>query len=320
MSFGLANSHFFDGANLLDLVRSGVTLSIVALGLTLVIISGELDLSIGAVYALAPIVLSVLWISHDLSFYVAFVIALASGLVVGLINSFFSVVTKIPSFVVTLGMFSLVSGATILIGGAEYFTPAFADPPLDRGQLSFFHGIGAAAPGGVPAQVIWLIVIGLVFVLILHRSLYGFRLSAIGGNPEAARVARLPVRSYRTVAFIICGLMAALAGLIDFSFIGSTQSTVSGSGLTFPVFAAVIIGGASLTGGSGTVIGTLSGALLLTVLSNGLSLVGVGGGWTLVFVGGITIVAVALDRWALLGPLVGEKARVLLSARRALSP
>ncbi len=296
--FGAINSNFFESANLIDLVRSASSLAIVALGQTLVIIAAEIDLSIGATFAFAPILLGVLWMNEGMNLYLAILLALAGGAAVGLVNAFFTTIVRIPSFVVTLGTLSLVNGITLRIGGAQYFTPEFAETPPPASERSFFHDIGGVEPFGIPAQVWWLAAVAVVFVVLLHFSLFGFRLLAIGGNPDAARVAGLPVRRYRTIAFVICSTMAALAGIVEFSFLGSTQSSTSGSNLTFPVFAAVIIGGASLAGGSGTVIGTLSGALLLTVLSNGLSLIGVGGGAQLVFVGAVTIGAVAIDRWA----------------------
>jgi ribose/xylose/arabinose/galactoside ABC-type transport system permease subunit len=308
--FGLINGRFFASDNLIDLVRSSSTTALIALGLTLVIVSGELDLSIGSTYGLAPILFAVLWMKSGMSAYLAIVVALLlTTLGVGLVNAFFTIAFKMPSFVVTLGTLSIVSGISLLIGGADFYSPAFTDPPLPKGQLSFFETLGASEVLGIPVQVVWLLAAVIVFSILLHRSLFGFRLAAIGGNEQAARFARLPVGRYRLIAFVVCSLMAALAGLLDFSFLGSTQPG-AGSQLTFPVFAAVIIGGASLTGGSGTVIGTITGAILLGVLSNGLSLIGVGGGAQLIFVGSVTIIAVAIDRWTDLRPaLAGMRRR-----------
>jgi ribose/xylose/arabinose/galactoside ABC-type transport system permease subunit len=132
--------------------------------------------------------------------------------------------------------------------------------------------------------------------VLLHRTLFGFRIAAIGGNPSAAAVVKLPVKRYKFWVFAIAGLCAALAGILDFSFIGSTTPT-AGASLTFPVFAAVIIGGASLNGGRGTILGTVIGAFFLSLMSNGLSLLGVGTFAQLIFVGIVTIGAVAVDRW-----------------------
>ena len=129
---------------------------------------------------------------------------------------------------------------------------------------------------------------------LLHRSLFGFRLLAIGGNPIAAKLARLPVARYKIVAFMLSGLLATIAGILDFSFIQTIQPN-SGLSFTFPVFAAVIIGGASLTGGKGTIIGTMAGALLLAELQQGLALLSPGPHVQQLFLGAVTIGAVALD-------------------------
>lgn len=318
-AFGAANSAFVDGDNLLDLVRAASSLAIIALGQTLVIVAGELDLSVGATYALGQVTLGVLWTQQGVGVYGAIVIALVSGAAVGFFNGAVTVFGRVPSFVATLGTLNLVAGTNLLVGKAQPITPEFNFPPVDHSELSFFKAIGGSAPFGIPAQVIWLCAMALLFVLILHRSLFGFRLMAIGGNPSAARIARLPVRKYRMIAFMICGLLAALAGIIDFSFLGSASPTTSGTELTFPVFAAVIIGGASLTGGSGTVVGTLSGALLLAELSNGLSLLGVGAGYQFMFIGGITILAVAMDKWSFVGSVLARQIRESRASRRTSS-
>jgi len=138
--------------------------------------------------------------------------------------------------------------------------------------------------------------LGLVLVVgfLLHRSLFGFRLIAIGGNPVAAQLARLPVRRYKILAFILSAIIASIAGILDFSFIQTSQPDL-GLSQTFPVFAAVIIGGASLAGGKGTAIGTLGGALLLAELQIGLALLSPGPHAQQIFLGAVTIGAVALD-------------------------
>ena len=140
-------------------------------------------------------------------------------------------------------------------------------------------------------------IFAVIFWVLLHRSLFGFRLLAIGGNPAAAKIARLPVRKYKFVVFMLCSLMAAVAGILDFSYIGSVGPN-SGAAFTFPVFAAVVIGGASLSGGKGTVVGAILGAALLAVLRNGMAIMGVGAFLGLIFVGVVTIGAVTLDRLA----------------------
>ena len=142
--------------------------------------------------------------------------------------------------------------------------------------------------------MVWLALFFGIFWVIRHRTLFGFRLLAIGGNVDAARVTRLPVVEYKWIVFMLCAFMAGLAGILDFSYVGSVGPN-GGQTLTFPVFAAVVIGGASLAGGRGTVFGTLMGAVLLAVLRNGLAIMGVSAFAQLIFVGMVTIGAVTVD-------------------------
>jgi ribose/xylose/arabinose/galactoside ABC-type transport system permease subunit len=304
--FQYENSYFLTQSNLLELVRSMSTLGIVALGETLVIISGEIDLSVGAVYGFCAMALGEMWINW-VPLWIAFPAALLIGVFLGLVNAFFTEVVGIPSFIATLGMFSFAQGLTYLVSNSQSINPQFATPPVNTGEFNFFHSLsGAQLPFNVPVQILWLVAAAVIMGLLLHRSLFGFRLTAIGGNPEAARLIGLPVRSYKFWVFAISGFCAALGGILDFSFISSTSPGAGINNITFPTFAAVIIGGASLAGGKGTVIGTLAGALLLGTLANGLDLNLVDPFVQLLAVGIVTIAAVTLDRYA---GLIGNRAR-----------
>ncbi|HWE62762.1 MAG TPA: ABC transporter permease, partial [Chloroflexota bacterium] len=308
--FQLQNSYFLTKDNMLELVRSMSTLGIVALGETLVIIAGEIDLSVGAVYGFCAMALGEMWI-HGLSFWFALPAALLIGMLIGLVNAFFTEIVMIPSFIATLGMFSLAQGLTYLISGSQSINPQFATPPVDARQYSVFHGLsGSQLPFNISLQILWLVIAAVVIGLLLHRSLFGFRLTAIGGNPEAARLIGLPVRRYKFWVFAISGLCAAIGGILDFSFISSTSPNAGINNITFPTFAAVIIGGASLSGGKGTVVGTIAGALLLGTLANGLNLNLVDPFVQLIAVGIVTIAAVTLDRWAgILGAVRSRRRR-----------
>jgi ribose/xylose/arabinose/galactoside ABC-type transport system permease subunit len=290
---------FLTVINALGMLRYMSTIAIVALGLTLVIVVGEIDLSFGYMYGLASTVIAVAWIVWGWPLLAAIALSFAVAIVVGCSNAVLVTVLKIPSFIVTLGSGQLIFGFTLLISNTATFNPAY--PPegriVPKDQLSFFFGLAKQnLPLNFPMQGVWMILVAVVIGFILSRSLFGFRLKAIGGNPLAAELARLPVRKYKFAAFIICALLAALAAMLDFSFIGSTQPN-AGLSLLFPVFAAVIIGGASLAGGRGTVIGTLSGALLLAIISNGLALLAAGPYLSQFVSGGVTIAAVVLDRF-----------------------
>lgn len=299
--FQSQRSAFFSSENLLTLLRSMSSLGIMAFAQMLVILLGEIDLSVGAIYGLSATTLAVLWLGGGaLPFHVPFILALIIALLVavaiGAANAFLTSVVKIPSFIATLGFLSLAQGSELLLSNASTFNPAYNTPLPSRSELKFFHILGASQlPFGIPIQVGWLLAMLCLFLFLRHRTLFGFRLVAIGGNPTAAEIARLPIRKYKFVVFILSAVMAALAGILDFSYVGSVGPN-SGGSLVFPVIAAVVIGGASLNGGWGTIPGTLLGATLLAVLANGLALLGVGAFAQLLFVGFVTIGAVTLDR------------------------
>jgi ribose transport system permease protein len=284
---------------MLGTLRSTSSLAIMALGLTLVVIAGEVDLSFGAVNGLVANLLAWMWIVQGVPIYLAIVAALLAAVAVGVLNGVVVTVLKVPSFIVTLGTYNLVYGFTLLVSGLKDYNPDY--PPegtrVPEGEIGFFKSLASQSlPFDVPAQVLWLVAFVLVFAFLIHRSLFGFRLMAIGGNPVAARLAGLPVTRYKILVFVIGALMAGVAGILDFAFIHNTQPDL-GLAATFPVFAAVIIGGASLTGGRGTVSGTVMGSLLLGVLAAGLALVAAGPFAQQVFLGGVTIGAVILDRY-----------------------
>lgn len=293
-----SDGRFLQPENLLGLLRYMSTLAIVGLGLTVVLIVGEIDLSFGAVYGFSGMITAVAWISWGWSIGMAIGLALGCAILVGLFNGFFTTVTKIPSFIATLGASTLVFGFTLLVSGSATFSPLQPGPgrEMNAEQVSFFRGLSNQdLPLGLPMGAIWMVVIALCFWYLISKSLFGFRLKAIGGNPVAAQLARIPVRRYKMWAFVICAVSAAMAAILVFAFIGSVQPD-SGASLLFPTFAAVVIGGASLSGGRGTVLGTLLGCLLLAILNNGLALMAAGAFLQQIFIGVVTIGAVVLDQ------------------------
>lgn len=298
--FYLQNPAFAKPDNIFLLLRAMASLAMIAFAQLLVILTGELDLSVGSIYGLAAVILATLWLGAGIwpfamPFWAALLIALAVPVLAGATNAFFTTIVKIPAFIATLGMLSIAQGLELLISRASTFNAQYNVPPPDGNELAVFRFLGyTTLPGGIPIQVFWLALFFVIFWVIRHRTLFGFRLLAIGGNAEASRVTRLPVVRYKFIVFMLCAFMAGLAGILDFSFVGSVGPN-SGQPLTFPVFAAVVIGGASLSGGRGTVFGTLMGAVLLAVLRNGLAIMGVSAFAQLIFVGVVTIGAVTLD-------------------------
>jgi ribose/xylose/arabinose/galactoside ABC-type transport system permease subunit len=286
-------------ANLLTILRGLSTIAIMGFGLTVVIIAAEIDLSFAAVYGLGTNIVAVTWITHGVPVYLSILLAFLAAIGVGLFNAFFTAVVKIPSFIATLGSSTLVFGVTLYIGQTQNLSYQFPPSPhtVASGDVSFYKNLGSAKlPWDFPEQGLWTVALLLVFGFLLTRTLFGFRLRAIGGSRSAAEIVRLPTRRYIFLAFVICSCTACLAGILDFSFVGSAGPD-DGQTYLFPVFAAVIIGGASLAGGKGSVIGTVSGALLLAVLANGFALIAAGPFASQILLGTVTVGAVVIDRF-----------------------
>jgi ribose/xylose/arabinose/galactoside ABC-type transport system permease subunit len=288
-----------DLSNLFGILRGLSSIAIMGFGLTFVIVAGEIDLSFAAVYGLSTNIVAVLWINDHVSVYLAILVAFLAAIGVGLFNAFFTVIAKIPSFIATLGASTLIFGLTLLIGQTQNLSYQYPPNPnaVSKSSISFFQNLGAASlPHQFPEQGIWTIALLLIFAFLLNRTLFGFRLKAIGGSRSAAEVVRLPVKRYIFIAFVISACMGCLAGLLDFSFVGSAGPD-DGQTFLFPVFAAVIIGGTHLAGGKGSATGTLTGALLLAVLANGFALIAAGPFASEILLGTVTIGAVVIDRF-----------------------
>lgn len=281
---------FFSIGNFGSILLFMTSVAIVGYGMTLVVVAGELDLSVGSVYGLSAMVTGLLW-AHGWPLPGAMVAGVAAGALCGLFNGLMVTRLGVNSFITTLGTLNLFLGITLYISNNVAFSPS-----SDLPGYGLYQFIGTSYPFGVPVQIYTLVIATAVMWVLLHRTVFGFRIAAIGGNATAARAAHLPVKRVKVMTFVICGMLAAVAGIIDFSLVSSV-SPMSGSTLMFSVLAAVIIGGASLSGGRGTILGTLVGALLLQVLTNGLGLLGAGAYAQFVFQGGVILVAVAVDRW-----------------------
>lgn len=285
------NTAFLGTNNVLNILQTTSSLAIIALGEMLVLLVGEIDLSVGSIYGLGAMVMALLWMNGT-PFILSCVAGIATGFVAGAVNGFVTTYLKVNSFITTLGMLNVAEGIDYLISNSASVNP---DSTLPGYSIFALFGQDRVF-GHIPVQIFWLIGISLIMYFVVHRSMFGFRSAAIGGNGAAAIAAGLPVRKYKIIAFGISGVLAVIAGIMDFSLVGATDPT-SGANLPFTVFAAVIIGGASLSGGRGSVWGSFLGALFLTLIANGLSLLGYGPFVQLIFIGSVIVIAVAFDRW-----------------------
>jgi ribose transport system permease protein len=291
-----ANDAFLSTRNLLNVGRQISLIGIMAVGMTFVLISGEVDLSVGSTYALSGLVTGML-IVQQWALLPAIIAGLLIGTVIGLLNGLISTYGKLPSFITTLGMLSIVRGTALLITDGQPVTVNEKQGALPE-VLQQFEFIGQGYLfGQIPMQLVFFIVIAFIGWVILSLTTYGFRVYAVGGGQKAARVSGIKVFSVKIWAFVIVGFLAGLAGILSIAFLPSGQAGRTGLGLELDVIAATIVGGASLSGGEGTILGTILGVLIIGVLRNGLVLLGVSPFAQELIIGLVIIIAVAIDKW-----------------------
>jgi ribose transport system permease protein len=275
--------HFLTVSNLLNVLEQSAINAIVAAGMTFAIISGGIDLSVGSVLALSGIVLaSALQAGAGLP--LALTLALASAAACGLLNGLVVTVGRLPPFIATLGMMSIARGLALI----------WADGRPISGFDETFRLIATGRPLGVPAPVlITLVVYGLAHVTLAH-SVFGRSVYAIGGNEEASRLSGVAVRLHKTGAFVVCSLASGVAAVVLTARLNSAQPT-AGIMYELDAIAATVIGGTSLFGGEGTLVGALIGALIMGVLRNGLNLLNVSSFVQQLVIGVVIIAAVLID-------------------------
>lgn len=291
--FTILNPRFANLSNILNMGRQISTIGIMAIGMTFLIIGGNFDLSVGSMFAFISTVVAVL-MSNGLNVIISLLLGLVMGGILGLINGILSTFGKIPSFVVGLGMLNILRGAQLLITGAY---PIVVEWGTAGAGIELFAFLGKGKLFGVIPMmfVVFLILWGLGY-FVLNKTVFGFRTCAVGGSPQAARIAGINVKWIQTLGFVITGVLVAIASLLQLSFIGSVTGQV-GVGYELETMAAVIIGGTKLDGGKGTLVGTLIGAAVMGALRNGLVMVGVSAFWQTLIIGVVIIVAVAIDKW-----------------------
>jgi len=274
---------FLTTDNLLNVGVQAAVTAILAFGVTFVIVSAGIDLSVGSVAALSATVLAWSATQHGVPVFLAVVLAIATGIAAGLINGFLIAYGKLPPFIATLAMLSVARGLSLVISQGSPI--AFPD--------SVSH-LGDTLGGWLPVPVLVMIAMGLIAAFILGRTYIGRSMYAIGGNEEAARLSGLRVSKQKLAIYALSGVFAAAAGIVLASRLSSAQPQAA-DGYELDAIAAVVIGGASLAGGTGKASGTLIGALILAVLRNGLNLLSVSAFWQQVVIGVVIALAVLLD-------------------------
>lgn len=275
--------HFLTVANLLNIAQQTSINAIVAVGMTFVILSGGIDLSVGSIVALSGVVLGVA-LQQEHAVPLALLAALGAGVACGLGNGALVSWGGLPPFIVTLGMMSIARGAALL------FTEGRPVSGFDAG----FRSIATGHVGPVPAPVAAMILVYLVAHIVLTRTTFGRYVYAIGGNEEATRLAGISVKLHKTLIYGVSGLTSAVAAVILTARLNSAQP-IAGMMYELDAIAATVIGGTSLMGGQGALSGTLVGALIMGVLRNGLNLLGVSSFLQQIVIGGVIVGAVLVD-------------------------
>jgi ribose transport system permease protein len=286
--FALTTQGFFTSNNALNVIRQMSILAIAAFGSSYIIFSGGLDLSIGSNAALAGVVAAL--VARDtqavLPVEASWVIGIVVGGIVGLINGLIIVQFKISPIITTLGSLTIARGlALLLTGGVSLF-----------GVPTDFQGLGRGfvIPGLLANPVAIMLILLIVGWLVLKRTTFGMYVYAIGGNEEAARLSGVPVKRVKTMVYLIGGATAGLAGVVLASRLGSGQAAGS-QGLELDVITAIVLGGASIAGGSGGIIGTFAGVLILSILENGMTLANIDPFWQQIVKGLALLIAVGLE-------------------------
>lgn len=294
----LNNSVFLTSPVMSVVLRDTARIGMISAGIVIVMITAEIDLSVGAVYALAPYLMIRISEDYGLSIWLTAALALLIALCIGFINGFITVKLRIPSLITTLGMFFLLTGITVSYANSQPIRMPVKPPfnaifgqnrygPLD--PLFSWDGLTGFTP------IIWTTIVVLILTLVLKRTVFGLHVISTGSNLLAAREIGVRTDRIKISAFMICALLAALTGLITATVTGSASPDTGGSLLTLLAIAAAVIGGTALTGGSGTVVGALIGAFVISCLNNGLVLLGAQATESNIFLGLAILAAMILN-------------------------
>ncbi len=281
----LLSSNFYSWQNISNLLKQNTIIGIVAIGMLLVILTGDIDLSVGSIVGATNVLISVIMSKTSMSIEIAILIAILVGIGFGAANGYFIVFRKLPAFIVTLAIMTIARGFAYIWSEGR---PINVTDPLVK-------TLNVATPLGLPAIVWFLIVTFVIFLVILRYTSYGRIIKAIGSNPEAVRLAGLRINNYRFSVYVIVGLLCAIAG-----FLGCVRTGVGtplfGSGYELDAISMAVIGGASLSGGKGDVVKTIIGIFIIGMISNIMNLTNVSAYLQVVIQGLIILGAILLQQ------------------------
>jgi ribose transport system permease protein len=293
----LLSSAFLSPGNLANVAKNFSFVGIVTLGVTLVIVTGGIDLSVGSTMALAAITCAIVMQAVSgtaiesiplAGMIVSLVAGLGVAVLIGLANGLLIAKVGLSPFVTTLGMLSIVRGLAYAVTEGRGQAPTGAD-------VNLFYDLTDGNIAGVPVAVIYLLVLAAILGVVLHHTAFGRHVFALGGNEKAAALTGVAVERVKIAVYVLSALSAGFAGILMVGWLGSAPANLA-TGYELTIIAAAVIGGANLTGGVGGPAGAVIGALLIEVIRNGLVLAGINAYWQIVLVGAIIILAVLVDR------------------------
>jgi ribose transport system permease protein len=290
--FSLASPNFLQFDNIVGILLATSVNGVLALGVTFVIITGGIDLSIGTVMTLAAVMTGVFVTYWRVPLPVGMLAGLAAGGLAGCVNGVIVARLKVPSFIATLGMLNVAKGLALVISGLK---PIYFNDTPQFNSLAMGSALGGVAPAlAVPNAVLVLFGAAIVASFLLSRTILGRYAFAIGSNEEATRLSGVNVNRWKIGIYALTGLFSGLAGVLIAARLNSAQPSL-GQGYELDAIAAAVIGGTSLSGGEGSILGTVIGAFIISTLTNGLRIMSVPQEWQTVVTGGIVVLAVYLD-------------------------
>ena len=284
--FSVSSPYFLTLSNFENIGRQTALVSIIAVGMTFVIVSGEFDLSVGSVLALAGVTSAISMRLLGDHWLLGAVVGLATGALVGFVNGFLTVQFRTPSFLITLGSLGIARGFAMMLTDTR---------PIVITNESYFKIFGEGHVLGIPVVIAWTAVLMVAGAILLHFSTFGRKVFATGGNTTAARFSGISTYRIRIATLTLTGLLAGFAGVVLSARSHAARPDV-GAGLELDVITAVILGGAALSGGRGTIAGALVGSLIISIVNNGLVLVGVDSSLQIAIKGFIIWIAVTARR------------------------
>jgi ribose transport system permease protein len=290
--FSLASPNFMTFDNVVGILLATAVNGVLALGVTFVIITGGIDLSVGTMMTFSAVMTGVFITNMGLPLWIGILGGILAGGSAGLVNGVVISKMKIPPFIATLGMLYATKGLSLVISGLKPIY--FNDTPVFR-ELAMGSALGAIIPGfEIPNAVLVLFIAAIIANLILSKTVLGRYTFALGSNEEATRLSGVSTDNWKMVVYMLCGLFAGLGGVLMAARLNSAQPAL-GAGYELDAIAAVVIGGTSLSGGEGSILGTIIGAFIMSVLTNGLRILSVPQEWQMVITGAIVVLAVYID-------------------------